>query len=251
MHGKWFAAAALATAGMLMFALPVRAGDTHRLSMPSRTADAPTLNLVDNGKGADTVSVHGRGGYGGHVGYSHGGYGGFSHGYYGGYGYSRGYYGGYGFRRPYYRFGYYPRYAFGAYYQPYYYAAPSVYYYSAPSCSVAPSLYSSVAVSTPVVSLSINAAPASQRRIEELVAAPALVQPDDQTFPYDGGPRNPAPMPKAEPTPSAPPVDDHSVSLPAKVAGKLVYPAYGEQIVPRFQERGVLVKGEPIKKLAK
>ena len=62
-------------------------------------------------------------------------------------------------------------------------------------------------------------------------------------------------MPKAEPTPAAPQVDDHSVSLPAKVASKLVYPAYGEQATPptapRFQERGVLVKGDPVKKLAK
>ncbi len=40
MHGKWFALGApMATAGMLAFALPVRAGDTHRLSMPGRTAD--------------------------------------------------------------------------------------------------------------------------------------------------------------------------------------------------------------------
>jgi hypothetical protein len=62
-------------------------------------------------------------------------------------------------------------------------------------------------------------------------------------------------MPKAEPAPAAPPVDDHSVALPAKVASRLVYPAYGEQTVPpsapHFQERGILVKGEPLKKLAK
>jgi hypothetical protein len=222
--------------------------------------------LVDHGEGADTLSVHGRGGYGGHGGYSHGGYGshgGYYHGGYGGYhgysrgfyGYGRSYYGGYGFRRPYYGFGFYPGYAFGAYYQPYYYAAPSVYYYSAPYCSDGPALYPSVGISTPAVGLSITTAPVRRSRVVELVAAPAPVQSDDQTFPYDGGPRNPAPMPKAEPPPDAPPVEDHSVSLPAKVAGKLVYPAYGEQIAPpagpRFQEHGVLVKGEPIKKLAK
>jgi hypothetical protein len=41
MHGKWFAAGALATAGMLMFALPLRAADTHRLSMPWTKVRAP------------------------------------------------------------------------------------------------------------------------------------------------------------------------------------------------------------------
>jgi hypothetical protein len=275
MHGKWFAAGALATAGMLAFALPVRAGDTHRLSMPSRTAGG--YGGGHGGYGG------GRGGYGyGHGGYGHGGYGygrsyyggygrgygggygynrgyGYGRGYYGGYGYGRGYYGGYG--RGYYGgYGYYPSYSYGSYYQPYYYSTPSVYYYSTPSYSVDPFLYPSGGASSRVLSLSIAVAPTTRRRIVEIVAAPAPVQPDDQTYPYDGGPRNPAPMPKAEPTspdalPSAAPVDDHSVSLPAKIASKLVYPAYGEQTTlpgaPRFSERGVLVKGDPARKLAK
>jgi hypothetical protein len=299
MHGKWFAAGVLATAGMLAFALPVRAGDTHRLSIPGRTAGAPTLGLVDDGKGADTVNIHGgyggyhgghggyhngyggyhggyggyHGGYGGyHNGYSRGYYGGngysrgyyggngYSRGYYGGYGYSRGYYGGYGYSRGYYGGygGYSPSY-YGSYYQPYYYSTPSVYYYSAPSYSIDPYLCPSGGASARVLSLSITVAPTTRRRIVEIVAAPTSVQPDDQTFPYDGGPRTPAPMPKAEPMPdaqpSAAPVDDHSVSLPAKVASKLVYPAYGEQTTlpgtPRLQERGILVKGDPARKLTK
>ena len=66
-------------------------------------------------------------------------------------------------------------------------------------------------------------------------------------------------MPKADPTPDAQPPaapgNGVPASLPAKVASKLVYPAYGEQLGlpngPRFQERGVLVKAEPIKKLSK
>jgi hypothetical protein len=286
MHGKWIAAGALATAGMLALALPVRAGDTQRLSMPSRTAGAPTVGLVDDLKSADTVKVRGyggyrggyggyhggyggyRGGYGGYHGYSHGyygGYRGYGRSYYGGYGYGRGYYGGYrGYGRSYYGgYGYYPSFAYSGYYQPYYYSTPSVYYDSTPSYYFDPYLCPSAGLSGRVLSLNITTTPTIRRRIVEVVAAPtpgpAPVQSDDQTFPYDGGPRIPAPMPKAEPTPdarpAAPPVDDHSVSLPAKVASRLVYPAYGEQAfppaAPRFQERGLLVKGDPVKKLAK
>jgi hypothetical protein len=299
MHGKWFAAGVLATAGLLAFALPVRAGDTHRLSIPRGAVETPTLNLVGDGKGADNVDVHRGGsrdfdrgfhgsrnfdrgfhgsrnfdrgfhgsrnfdrgfhgsrdfdrGFGGFRGY----YGGYR-GYYGGYGYSRGYYGGYGG----YGYGGYGGYSpsyYGSYYQPYYYSTPSVYYYSAPSYSIDPYLCPSGGASARVLSLSITVAPTTRRRIVEIVAAPTSVQPDDQTFPYDGGPRTPAPMPKAEPMPdaqpSAAPVDGHSVSLPAKVASKLVYPAYGEQTTlqgtPRLQERGILVKGDPARKPAK
>ena len=284
MHGKWIAAGALATAGILAFALPVRAGDAHRLSMPSQATGAPTVGLVDDLKAVDTVKVHGyhggyHGGYGGYHGYSHGYYGGYygyGRSYYGGYGFDRGYYGGYGYYPHYhhhyygYGYGYYPSFAYSGCYQPYYYSAPSIYYstpsiyyYSTPSYYADPYLCPSAGLSGRFLSLNITTAPAIHRRIVEVVAAPAPtpdpVQSSDQTFPYDGGPRNPAPMPKAEPTPdarpAAPQVDDHSVSLPAKVASTLVYPAYGEQAVPpsapRFQERGVLVKGEPVKKLAK
>jgi hypothetical protein len=166
------------------------------------------------------------------------------------FGFVGGYYGGYG---------YYPSYSYGSSYQPYYYSTPSVYYYSTPSYSSDSFLCPSGGASGRVLSLSITTAPTTRRRMVEIVAAPTPVQPDDQTFPYDGGPRNPAPMPKAEPTPdaqpSAAPLDDHSVSLPAKIASKLVYPAYGEQTTlpgaPRFSERGVLVKGDPAQKLAK
>ena len=95
MHGKWFTAGVLATAGMLAWTLPARAADTHKLSMPSRTAGAPTVGLVDDLRTTDAVKVRGYGGYGGrHGGY--GGYHGYSRGDYGGYhGYGRGYYGGY------------------------------------------------------------------------------------------------------------------------------------------------------------
>jgi len=61
--------------------------------------------------------------------------------------------------------------------------------------------------------------------------SPAPLPSEDATYPYDGGPRVPLPMPRAEPVPApevAPPsapVDGHSVSLPLKVAGRLTYPA--------------------------
>jgi hypothetical protein len=58
------------------------------------------------------------------------------------------------------------------------------------------------------------------------------------TYPYDGGPADPVPMPKAPQTeekkPSAPPMvplEGRTVSLPAKPAAKpkYTYPAYGEE----------------------
>ena len=267
-------------------------GDAHRLSMPSRAAGAPTVGLVDDLKSVDTVKVHGyhggyhggyggyHGGYGGYHGYSHGYYGGY-HGYgrsyYGGYGFGRGYYGGYGYyphyHHHYYGYGYYPSFAYSGYYEPYYYSTPSAtlvllldavhYYYSTPSYYGDPYLCPSAGLSGRVLSLNITTAPAIHRRIVEVLALRPLrrrarFNPTTKRSPMTAA-RSPAPMPKAEPTPdarpAAPQVDDHSVSLPAKVASRLVYPAYGEQAVPpstpRFQERGVLVKGDPVKKLAK
>ena len=86
-------------------------------------------------------------------------------------------------------------------------------------------------------------------------AAPGAEQlpppvPRDSTYPYDGGPANPVPMPRAEPgSTSAPryfhiaPLEDLHVSLPNEtkvekesVQGKFSYPAYGEQ--PRRTDSG-------------
>jgi hypothetical protein len=76
--------------------------------------------------------------------------------------------------------------------------------------------------------------------------------PDDGTFPYDGGPRVPVPMPKAAPL-GAPPgaggVDGRPVSLPA-APKKLTYPAYGEQPRERPQrtpfaaDRTILIRND-------
>jgi hypothetical protein len=76
-------------------------------------------------------------------------------------------------------------------------------------------------------------------------------QPSDGTFPYDGGPRRPIPMPGSgvepgesvpapnldppashKPTPNSPDrlkASERYVSLPAKKKGKWQYPAYGEK----------------------
>jgi hypothetical protein len=60
--------------------------------------------------------------------------------------------------------------------------------------------------------------------------------PDDRTYPYDGGPRAPVPMPKADqetpppPRPMPPgtiPLEGRTVSLPGKT--QFAYPAYGEE----------------------
>ena len=56
--------------------------------------------------------------------------------------------------------------------------------------------------------------------------------PADGTFPYDGGPRNPPPMPKSGPifndAPATLPLTGRVVSLPKP---KYVYPAYGEKLL--------------------
>ena len=50
-------------------------------------------------------------------------------------------------------------------------------------------------------------------------------------------------------------MDGHSVSLPAKVVSKLTYPAYGERLqlptAAPVEDRGVLVKVDPARKLTK
>jgi hypothetical protein len=73
----------------------------------------------------------------------------------------------------------------------------------------------------------------------EIVPRPKPV-PTDGTFPYDGGPRNPPPMPKSGPifndAPATLPLAGRVVSLPKP---KYVYPAYGEKLLlPSNKDRG-------------
>jgi len=209
MSWRFWAAAAVVAAG-LVAAPSARAGDLFHLALPA--GDAPAQTLVLKGD-AETVAAGWRG-------------------------YHRGY--GYGYYRPrsygysYYRYPYrYPRYSFSFGYG----YAPPVYYYPRPSycypMSVGVETYSLPGGN---VSYSVTRPMANDA---EPVPPP---QPRERTFPYDGGPDKPVPMPKADPGPTkapryffTPPLDELKVSLPAEKAaeepakGKFAYPAYGEE----------------------
>jgi hypothetical protein len=183
------------------------------------------------------------GGYGGYRGYGrhyagYGGYyGGYRGGYYGGYrgyGYA-GYYGGY---RP-----YYGGYSSFSYYQPAYYSS---YYASYPVYSAyydcGPSIYLGVGGATgigaPVVTLGTDFARPAEVAQPAPEAAQPMVPPSapgNGTFPYDGGPANPVPLPKADPN-AMPPVNpaliatDLPISLkPKSAVSPYRYKAYGEK----------------------
>jgi len=202
-----------------------------------------------------------RGGFVAFGGYRGGFYGGYRGGYYGGYrgGYYGGYYGGY---RPYYA-NYYRPYYYGGYYQPYYYGTS--YYstpYYAPSYYSAPCDYGYSSTYLPVTQVGVvqqstysiqqpylpsvtpygatyNAPYAvPQQGISgyngNLPVMPP-VQPNNGTYPYDGGPVVPVPMPKqdlnpAKSTPHAP----NTLRLvnlsnqPAQQSSQFSFPAYGE-----------------------
>jgi len=225
--------------------------------------------------------------YGGYRGYYrpyYGGYG-YSRGYYGG-GYygggflpglavgsvlgrlsARPYYGGYygssygGYYAP--SYGYYSPYSYGSYY----YSAPAYYSYSAPywGCSLGTSVLTSPAIisqstqplmppatSTLPPTSGTQILPSATPDLPE--TAPEAVPADQGTFPYDGGPRTPAPAPQTEEavpaspsrtTPAAPP-GSRLVSL-TEVPSHWVYPAYGEKAhrLPVIENRTMLTRGEP------
>lgn len=261
MHMRWMAALA---AVLLAGAPSARAGDTFRLALDND--DAPVLKLGGaDSLDADTLDVGYRGGYhgGGYRGGYHGGYragyygGGYRSHYYSGYrshyysGY-RGWYGGYrggwyGYR-PYY-YGWYPRwYSYG--YRPYYYSSysvgPQVYY--ADPCYYPTT--TTLQVMPPAVSLNGGPSLRTQPTLNADTETAPPPQLQDRTFPYDGGPRSPAPMPKAEPgqtpirAPTTLPLEGRTVSLPART--KFAYPAYGEAPLPSSfgseREKTVVIK---------
>ena len=198
--------------------------------------------------GTDTELVRGGGHGGSHGGY-HGGH--YGHGYHGGY-YGRGYYGGY-YSRGYYG-GYYAR-SYYPYYRPYYYGAyyyPSVYYTPYYSSYY----YYPVASVAPVATVQTNG--------YYQAPAPSYVPPmppadGNGTFPYDGGPRAPIPMPNpgqdlnpAKDPRGIIPFDGKLISLPTETTGdvpavilptltrgtpisntpapaRVAYPAYGDE----------------------
>lgn len=222
---SWKSLAAAALVAGLCAATSARADNLIKMAVLPAKGDAPAQTLGLKGD-ADTLAVGWRGGY-----------------------YRRGYYrGGYGYYR--YPYRYWPRYSFSigfGYVPPAYYYAPPVYYYSPPPVYI----YSTPAYPSPislgVETYSSPGGAATYSVTRPGAGAPEQVQPPlprdgsaPGTFPYDGGPDNPVPMPQAD-RPGAPrirmvPLDELRVSLPAQPAqtkdagkGKYVYPAYGEE----------------------
>jgi hypothetical protein len=275
---------ALLAAGCLAVASTTARADNDTVRLGSSSSGAVTN--PDNG--TDTELVVWRGGYrqGGHYGgfrgygyrgYGYRGYGYRGYGYgYRGYGYGYGYrgYGYGGYNRPFYGSyygGYYPSYYSGyypGYYggycnQPYYwrisYSAPVTYVYNVEDAYV------------PVTS--VYSAPASQAQYVQPRTMPAQqlpapqvapAQPNgNQTFPYDGGPSSPVPLPQvpngSDAGPGAPPTvpltgkivslprettagstqytlvssaAQQAAAAPAAAPSSYTYPAYGEQSLP-------------------
>ncbi len=190
--------------GVCALTTTARADDTQRLDSKG---DAPAMTLGFEGD-EETLPVRGwRWGY-------------YRYGYYPRY---------YSYYYPRY---YYPRYAYGyaySYYRPYGYYAPGVIYRPAPcfspiSISVNPMPYAVMLPGRARISVQFGS--------PEVLPAPQSA-PDNGTYPYDGGPRTPVPLPKADPGPGVVPpvatiVEGRVISLATKPA-KYAYPAYGEQ----------------------
>jgi len=243
MNLRNLAAGALALAG-LAFATPARAEDTLRLSLPGSDKastldlkatdadlDAEVLDIARGRAGGGRAGVRGRGFAGrGRI----GGRGfrgaffrpGFGRGGFRGVGF-RGR--GFGFRGVGFRgFAYYPRYYGGFYYggaPGIYYSAPVGYSYGYAPCS------GTVISSGPATTLRMAPVPSNGGPV-----VPSTPTPGKSTYPYDGGPKTPVPMPKADeakqvPLPRTPALlEDVLVSLQGQAqGGKWNYPAYGEK----------------------
>lgn len=277
MRGNWFTAGLLAAVGVLIWAVPSRAGDVVRLNLAQ---DAPTTNLVDDGQGADTVRTWYRGfGYGGYrgfggygLGYRGFGYGGYGLGYrgfgFGGYGlgyrgfglggYGLGYrsFGYGGFYRPFgYGLGYglgglgfgglgyggfgYGGIGYGGFYPGFGYG------YGFGPCAGATAPAYNLAMPVATLGTPLNGAP------NYLNIDPPQAPADAGTYPYDGGPRRavPAPAEQVQPSRTTPqrtvPMEGRTVSLP-KASGKWSYPAYGETArrTSPAREQTVLTRGQ-------
>ncbi|HYT92081.1 MAG TPA: hypothetical protein VEL76_25425 [Gemmataceae bacterium] len=246
-----------ATAGVLVWLAgtgTAKADDVIRLGGPS--TDAKTMTLGFDGQ-ADTELVRGggfRGGGGGfhgggfhgggfHGGGFRGGFGGFRGGFggfrggFGGFGGFRGGFIGRGFYRPYYAGywgGYYP-YGYGfnygyynypiySYYNPYTYYVPPYYlnspsygqpYYGVPGAMP----YAPISDPGPVVMNGNGPRYVNYYAAQSAAngTGPATI-PTNATFPYDGGPSNPIPLPAPTPAPvPAPPPAPAPGAAPAKL----------------------------------
>lgn len=217
---------ALAAALLLTWAGKAQAQDTIRLG---GTGDAKVQSLVYDGQ-ANTELTHWGGWRGGHWG--HWGY--HAHFYRPWVGY-RPYWG----YRPYYAYGYRPYAYWPRYYSSYY--APSYYYYPpTTSCYVEPISIDPQTAPTGVVlgSSSYAQPPVIARPANSPILRLPPPARDDGTYPYDGGPVRPMPMPG--PDEAAPmqqkrptvPLDGKLVSLPSQRTSTYTYEAYGETSPP-------------------
>jgi len=241
-----------------------QANDTIRLGGPSVLSDiqGDTDTELIRYYGGRGYYGGGRGYYGGHGHYGHGNYGynrgygnyyggynrgygsyygGYNRGYYGGYygGYGRSYYGGYyGGYRPYYGYGSY----YGGYAQPYYsnYGSYSNYGYYGISGTGAPLLTAQV----PAEYYPYQA----QSQVPQNYTQPYMPPASNGTYPYDGGPSSPIPMPadSAVPTNNGPrgtvPLDGKLVSLPRETTG-----AAGSVAVPTMVRLNQVATSAPIR----
>lgn len=241
--------------------------DSHR---PGGQANAPVVKLKGFKGEANTLQVRGAPHHGYSVGRGHSfqhGYSGgyarsFQHGYAGGYGrsFQHGYAGGYGhsFHYGYYRPNYYSYYG-SRFYRPYFYGYDRPFwgfalgsglwpgYYGSPIIYPPPvyDSYCPPGISLPSVVYSVLGtklrAVEEPSRIEAVPSPSIIVPPVDGTYPYDGGPVIPVPMPGSAPAPTkAPaatvPLDGRLVSIPAP-SNKYQYLAYGEKPRPTEESK--------------
>jgi hypothetical protein len=283
----------LAAAGLL--APAARADDVMRLDL-KKPAATPAVNLNFDGKDADTLDVGGRGGgfhggggfrgvsfHGGsfHSAGFHGGSfravgfhsvgfrGGFNVGFRTfpvgwnrgwGWGWNRGWGWGWGWNRPWWGWNRGWGWGWGS---PGFSVIVSRPIYSFPSSVIlaGDSSYCPIDMSStwmpPAASLDYGPGTTNGDPSVAPLPAPRPVAPAPGTYPYDGGPRMPVPMPKTDPTPTtAPPasvpLEGRSASLQAKPA-KLSYLAYGEKPARSTtvaKDRAV-AKSEPIKQVSR
>lgn len=239
MFSRGLAAAALVAFGL---ASPATAAEPDRSTLRlDGFHDAVAADVLDEDDEDDLMQISYKGYRGG---FSKGFYGGYR-GFYGGYnkgfyGYNRGFYTGFnrgfsnGFYRPYYYGGFYPRY-YSSFYYPRYYSGFSFSFGYRPYYSYYyPRYYYPVSLSVPTTVISLGGyRPAYSLSPADDYYMPQVPQSGD--FPYDGGPANPVPMPRADTSNGSPPptvpLDPRVVSVPAptKPTTKFAYPAYGEK----------------------
>ena len=280
MHGKHLGVAAAACCGVLLAGSTARAEFNQRLTFDN-TASAPNSGglsggvenrnlLLDDTTDAENEQIWRRGwgggwgwggrgwggGWGWRGGWVGGWRGGWNTGWRGGWGWNNwGWRGGWGWNNSWaWRGGWggwNGGWGWGAPVTTFYYSPPLYYYY--PSVYYYPS-YSWCPITLDQTNAGFNSTLQFEPRQQQNVAPPAANQPQQQpngnssgygTYPYNGGPSNPVPMPQGaqqyqpqqRPAPATQPAPQKTVplegipiSLPGRTptAQKYTYPAYGE-----------------------